>query len=93
MPVNHAASIEACAVAETMPSAVRVVHPTSAPAMPAGHGECCHAGCHCLAPFAVGIALAPVSGGSVPPGSARFVLAVADPVVATAAPPLRPPIA
>lgn len=69
------------------------MHHGHAPAAPAGHGDCCHAGCHCLFACSVMIGVPPVL-----PGFPRFrleptvVLLDGVPAMATV-PPLRPPIA
>jgi hypothetical protein len=62
------------------------------PAVPMGHGDCCHGGCHCMS--ACNAALVPrfvvvetFSHASVP------TIAAVDPVQAPSAPPMRPPIA
>lgn len=75
----------------TMASAGSHHHP--APAAPMGHGDCCHAGCHCL--FACNAVLVvPFAQSSLPPldrltSTSRFERVRS----AALAPPLRPPIA
>ncbi|MGH8192712.1 MAG: hypothetical protein ACREP2_14870 [Rhodanobacteraceae bacterium] len=76
-----------------LPAARMASQPGHAPAMPMGHGDCCHGGCHCLAACGAVItvprSMALQQFAPVP--LPRF--ASTDPIPTLAAPPLRPPIA
>ncbi len=68
-------------------------HHRSAPAAPAGHGDCCHAGCHCLSACNAVLVVPATRVDPLPPAGVALlpVLAHVRPAVLT--PPLRPPIA
>ncbi|HET7610695.1 MAG TPA: hypothetical protein VFK29_02790, partial [Rhodanobacteraceae bacterium] len=75
----------------TLASAGSHRHP--APAAPMGHGDCCHAGCHCLFACNAVLVVPLAQPGLSPP---RRLVPAPRPVrvrPAALAPPLRPPIA
>lgn len=82
-----------CASATATPMVMGGGHAAAPAKVPAGQPDCCHAVCHCLAPFAVVVVVPPALDNAIPRVRLVFVFASAEPVVATVAPPLRPPIA
>ena len=75
----------------TMASAGSHLHP--APAVPMGHGDCCHAGCHCLSACNAVLVVPASPLGLLPPGAPAPTPLLAHVRPAGLAPPLRPPIA
>lgn len=88
------ARVKACTHGHDMAMAPSGSQHPHAPGMPAGHGDCCHGGCHCLSACSVVLLVPFVALGAAPahrsPSVSGLVVGV---VPATAAPPLRPPIA
>jgi len=68
-------------------------HGAHSPGVPRGHGDCCHASCHCLSTCSAAL-LVPFAATGMKPEQdpLQAVIIVAVPA-AMAAPPLRPPIA
>ena len=76
------------------PQAHATSHLHSAHTTPGGQGDCCHGGCHCLSACSVVLLVPFVALGATPGHKLSPVSGLALRVVpATAAPPLRPPIA
>lgn len=82
-----------CAPGATTPMVMGGGHAAVPTKAPAGQPDCCHAGCRCLAPFGAVVVVPPALSKAMPRVRLVFVLASAEPMVATVAPPLRPPIA
>lgn len=76
-----------------MPQTHALSHPHSAPVVPGGQGGCCHGGCHCLSAFSVALLVPFVDAGTLPEAGRVCAQVTAVVLTASAAPPLRPPIA
>lgn len=68
-------------------------HGAHSPAMSMGHGDCCHASCHCLSTCGAALLVPFLATGVKPEQGSLHALIIAEVPVAMAAPPLRPPIA
>lgn len=66
-------------------------HP-NAPAMPAGHGDCCHSGCHCLSACNAVLLVPCVALDTTPTHKSLAVPVPGAIATAIITPPLRPPI-
>jgi len=76
-----------------MPRAHAIPHPHSAPVVPGGQGDCCHGGCHCLSACSVALLVPFAGAGTIPKAGRERAQVTAIVLTASAAPPLRPPIA
>lgn len=93
-PVDSNASAAQC---EGMPvpdaSTLSIAYQNHTPGMPAGHGNCCHGGCHCSS-VCNAVLTVPQLAMMAPAGYVLLPVSVpVDPALLPAAPPLRPPIA
>jgi hypothetical protein len=63
-----------------------------APTMPAGHGDCCHGGCHCASACNAVLTVPRLATLAPVPHAALQIAAPVAPASMPEVPPLRPPI-
>jgi hypothetical protein len=93
MAPPHAQVADTSANCHDMQMASGGSHHHPVPAAPMGHGDCCHAGCHCLFTCNAVLAVPFAQPGLSPPDRLVPTPRLVHVRPAALAPPLRPPIA